>query len=163
MAERMYSVEEVADLLGLHVRTVRGYIRAGRLEAVRIGKQYRISAAALEALTGGPRPAGGERGGGPGGGGAERAEVSSIVQVDGVGRVAADRLATVVLAGVNTGRGGGGAVRVQTVHDEERGRMKIVVLGGVAATAEVLRLIEAVLDGGVLEDGPAGGREDGDG
>jgi hypothetical protein len=41
--------------------------------------------------------------------------------------------------------------------------MKIVVLGGVAATAEVLRLIEAVLDGGVLEDGRAGGREDGDG
>lgn len=157
----MYSVEEVADLLGLHVRTVRGYIRAGRLEAVRIGKQYRIPAAALEALTGGPRPPGG----GPGGGGMGpgRAEVSSIVQVDGVGRAAADRLATVVLAGVNTGRGGGGAVRVQTVHDEERGRMKIVVLGGVAATAEVLRLIEAVLDGGVLEDGPAGGREDGDG
>ncbi|MWA06684.1 helix-turn-helix domain-containing protein [Actinomadura sp. LD22] len=142
----MYSVEEVADLLGLHVRTVRGYIRAGRLEAVRIGKQYRISAAALEALTGRPRPAQD----GPAGG---RAEASSIVQVDGVGRTAADRLATVVLAGVSTGRGGGGAVRVQTVHDEERGRMKIVVLGGVAATAEVLRLIDAVLDGGILEDG----------
>lgn len=148
----MYSVEEVADLLGLHVRTVRGYIRAGRLEAVRIGKQYRIPAAALEALTGRPRPAQD----GPGGG-AGRAEASSIVQIDGVGRVAADRLATFVLAGVNTGRGGGGAVRVQTVHDEERRRMKIVILGGVPATAEVLRLIEAVLDGGVLDGGGTGG------
>ncbi|MGW4297601.1 helix-turn-helix domain-containing protein, partial [Micromonospora chersina] len=29
----MYSVEQVAELLGLHVRTVRGYIRAGRLHA----------------------------------------------------------------------------------------------------------------------------------
>jgi excisionase family DNA binding protein len=161
MAERMYSVEEVADLLGLHVRTVRGYIRAGRLEAVRIGKQYRISAAALEALTGRARPGGD---GGPGGAGAAagRAEVSSIVQIDGVGRVAADRLATFVLAGVNTGRGGGDALRVQTVHDEERRRMKIVILGGAAGTAEVLRLIEAVLDGGVLEDGPGrDGREAG--
>ncbi|WP_341770177.1 helix-turn-helix domain-containing protein [Actinomadura darangshiensis] len=27
----MLSVEEVADRLGLHVRTVRGYIRGGRL------------------------------------------------------------------------------------------------------------------------------------
>ena len=34
MDDKMYSVEEVADLLGLHVRTVRGYIRAGRLNAV---------------------------------------------------------------------------------------------------------------------------------
>ena len=92
----MYSVEEVADLLGLHVRTVRGYIRAGRLEAVRIGKQYRIPAAALEALTGRPRPAQDGSGGGAG-----RAEASSIVQIDGVGRVAADRFATFVLAGVN--------------------------------------------------------------
>lgn len=150
MTERMYSVEEVADLLGLHVRTVRGYIRAGRLEAVRIGKQYRIAAAAVEALTGRPRPPGG---GPAGAGGAGRAEASSIVQIDGVGRLAADRLATVVLAGVNTGRGDGGGVRVQTVHDEERRRMKIVILGGVPATAEVLRLIDAVLHGGVLEDG----------
>ncbi|GAA0210612.1 helix-turn-helix domain-containing protein [Actinomadura nitritigenes] len=158
----MYSVEEVADLLGLHVRTVRGYIRAGRLEAVRIGKQYRIPAAALEALTGRPRPAQDGSGGGAG-----RAEASSIVQIDGVGRVAADRLATFVLAGVNTARGGGDAVRVQTVHDEERRRMKIVILGGVPATAEVLRLIEAVLDGGVLDGdvtgGVALGGADGDG
>ncbi|MFF0517541.1 helix-turn-helix domain-containing protein [Actinomadura nitritigenes] len=151
MEERMYSVEEVADLLGLHVRTVRGYIRAGRLDAVRIGRQYRIPAAALEALTGRPRSA--QDGPGEGAG---RAEVSSIVQIDGVGRAAADRLATFVLAGVNTGRGDGGALRVQTVHDEERRRMKIVILGGVPATAEVLRLIEAVLDGGVLDDRGSG-------
>jgi excisionase family DNA binding protein len=152
MTEKMYSVEEVAELLGLHVRTVRGYIRAGRLTAVRIGKQYRISAAALDELTGRPPPSAG---------GAARAEVSSIVQIDGVGRAAADRLGTFVLAGVNTGGDPGRSLRVQTVHDEERDRMKIVILGGAADTAEVLRLIESVIDGGVL-DGD-GGRAAGDG
>ncbi len=54
MAARMYSVEEVAARLGLHVRTVRNYVRDGRLKAVRIGKQYRIAAADLEELTGRP-------------------------------------------------------------------------------------------------------------
>ncbi|MFG3423521.1 helix-turn-helix domain-containing protein [Micromonospora sp. NPDC049460] len=139
MSEGMYSVEQVAERLGLHVRTVRGYIRAGRLRAVRIGKQYRIARADLDALTGRPesaRPAAGPA-----------VEVSSIVQIDGVDRAAADRLGTLVLAGANTGHDPGHPLRIQTVHDEERHRMKIVILGGAAATAEVLRLLDAVLDG----------------
>ena len=60
MGNDMYSVEQVAELLGLHVRTVRGYIRDGRLRAVRIGKQYRIARADLDALTGRPAPAPGQ-------------------------------------------------------------------------------------------------------
>jgi excisionase family DNA binding protein len=56
MNEELFSVEQVADRLGLHVRTVRAYVRDGRLKAVRIGKQYRIARADLEALTGGPVP-----------------------------------------------------------------------------------------------------------
>ncbi|WBC15983.1 helix-turn-helix domain-containing protein [Micromonospora sp. WMMA1998] len=137
MGNDMYSVEQVAELLGLHVRTVRGYIRAGRLRAVRIGKQYRIARADLDTLTGRPAsPA-------P----SATAEVSSIVQLDGVDRAAADRLATLVLAGVNTHHDPDRPLRVQTVHDEERHRMKIVILGDVAATADLLRLVDAVLGG----------------
>ncbi|WP_253866443.1 helix-turn-helix domain-containing protein [Micromonospora sp. WMMD754] len=135
MGNDMYSVEQVAELLGLHVRTVRGYIRAGRLRAVRIGKQYRIARADLDALTGRPASP------------APAAEVSSIVQLDGVDRAAADRLATLVLAGVNTHHDPDRPLRVQTVHDEERHRMKIVILGDVAATADLLRLVDAVLGG----------------
>ncbi|MEE3921927.1 helix-turn-helix domain-containing protein [Micromonospora sp. BRA006-A] len=62
MSNDMYSVEQVADLLGLHVRTVRGYIRSGRLRATRIGKQYRIARADLDALTGRPTAAARRRG-----------------------------------------------------------------------------------------------------
>ncbi|MEV4754920.1 helix-turn-helix domain-containing protein [Micromonospora sp. NPDC049559] len=142
MTNEMYSVEQVAERLGLHVRTVRGYIRGGRLRAVRIGKQYRIARADLDALTGRPPPPAAER---PGG--AVLVEASSIVQIDGVDRAAADRLATLVLAAANTGHDPARPLRVQTVHDEERNRMKIVVLGGAAATAELLHLVEAVLDG----------------
>ncbi|WP_218158643.1 helix-turn-helix domain-containing protein [Streptosporangium canum] len=141
MREEMYSVEQVADRLGLHVRTVRGYIRAGRLKAVRIGKQYRIAHADLEALTGRPQPA-------PARSGVARVEVSSIVQIDGIDRASADRLGTLVMAGANTSHDPAHPMRVQTVHDEDRDRMKIVILGGAAATAEVLRLLEAILDGG---------------
>ncbi|MBM7492706.1 excisionase family DNA binding protein [Micromonospora luteifusca] len=144
MKEEMYSVEQVADRLGLHVRTVRGYIRSGRLRAVRIGKQYRIAASDLDALTG-QAPAAATVGG--------QAEVSSIVQIDGVDRAAADRLGTLVLASANTSHDQANPLRVQTVHDEERNRMKIVILGDPASTAELLHLLDAVLnaDNGLLD------------
>ncbi|MET8277289.1 helix-turn-helix domain-containing protein [Micromonospora sp. NPDC005174] len=143
MTEEMYSVEQVADRLGLHVRTVRGYIRSGRLRAVRIGKQYRIAARDLDALTGRP----------PAAMVAGQAEVSSIVQVDGVDRAAADRLGTLVLTSANTAHDQANPLRVQTMYDEERHRMKVIILGDPAATAELLHLLDAVLtaDNGLLD------------
>ncbi|MFI0470245.1 helix-turn-helix domain-containing protein [Saccharopolyspora sp. 5N102] len=145
MKEEMYSVEQVAGRLGLHVRTVRGYIRSGRLKAVRIGKQYRIAHADLEALTGRPQP--------PSARPAGAVEVSSIVQIDGVDRAAADRIGTLVQAEAN---GAPHPLRIQTVHDEERSRLKIVILGGAAATAGLLHLLDAVLEGdnGLLAEEP---------
>lgn len=56
MPQQYYSVDQVAELLDLHVRTVRGYVRDGRLKATRIGKQYRIAREDLEAFTGRPAP-----------------------------------------------------------------------------------------------------------
>ncbi|WP_289008273.1 helix-turn-helix domain-containing protein [uncultured Thermomonospora sp.] len=148
MSEKLYSVEEVARLLGLHVRTVRGYIRSGRLKAVRIGKQYRIAPADLEKLTGRTLPARPSR--------AARVEVSSIVQIDGIDRAAADRLGTLVLAGANTTADPTGPLHVQTIYDKEQARLKIVIMGGATATADLLRLLDAVLDG---ENGLLTGRD----
>ncbi|AQZ61679.1 DNA-binding protein [[Actinomadura] parvosata subsp. kistnae] len=130
-----YTVEQVAELLGLHVKTVRNYVRDGRLPAVRIGKQYRITKQDLASFTGLPvaaAPATRPR----------HAEVSSIVQIDGIGRGDMDRVSTMV-----TGALGGEphGVRVQFVYDEEREHLKIIVLGGLETSAQVLRLIDALV------------------
>ena len=132
---QLYSVEEVAALLGLHVKTVRGYVHDGRLDAVRIGRQYRIGADALEAFTGRtvtpPRN--------------RAAEVSSIVQVDDVDRTLADRLSSLVMGSVGGGAPDDGRLRVETAYDEGKSRMKIIILGGPESTAELLRLVGALL------------------
>jgi excisionase family DNA binding protein len=127
-----YSVEQVAGLLGLHVKTVRHYVRDGRLRAVRIGKQYRIAAEDLAAFTGRPVRAPVRR----------HAEVSSIVQVDGVARTEMDRISTMVLASL---AGGPSGLRVEFAFDEERGQLKIIILGGLEAAAQVLRIIDALV------------------
>nr|WSX48321.1 helix-turn-helix domain-containing protein [Streptomyces sp. NBC_00974] len=144
----LYSVGEVAERLGLHVRTVRNYVRDGRLKAVRIGKQYRISRADFEALT--SLPAEGTGAGSTPGADAPlgHVEVSSIVQIDAIGPDAASRLATLVTASAQSPRDTPAPLRVQTLYDKERARMKIVILGDAVTSAELLHLVDGVLGPG---------------
>jgi len=134
MEPGLLSVEQVARRLGLHVRTVRGYVRDGRLKAVRIGKQYRIAQDDLDAFTG--RPA--DRG-------RAAVEVSAVVEVDGIGAAAADRLSTFLVAGAQLQSHPSQPLRVQTVYDDTRGRFKVIVLGGLTATADLLQTITDIL------------------
>ena len=124
----LLSVEQVADQLGLHVRTVRRYIRDGKLDAVRIGKQYRISRADLETFSGAAV-----------GVGERHVEVTSIVQVEAIDRPGAERISTHLRAAIN--QGSAGHVRFESAYDEDRGSLKLIVLGDPEATAELLRLI----------------------
>ena len=52
MTKHLFTVEEAATHLNLHVKTVRRFIREGKIEAKRIGKEYRITRSALEAFGG---------------------------------------------------------------------------------------------------------------
>jgi len=139
-----YSVSQVADLLGLHVKTVRGYVRDGRLKAVRIGKQYRITRENLEAFTGHPvEPPARET--------ARRVrhvEVSSVVQVDAISPDAVRRLTNTLMAAVAVRPDGADRMRLQTVYDEERASLKIIVIGGLADSAEIMRLVSTLLEDG---------------
>lgn len=46
----MLSIQEIAELTGLHEVTIRRYVRSGKLEAVRIGRRIRVRRAALDRL-----------------------------------------------------------------------------------------------------------------
>jgi excisionase family DNA binding protein len=45
-----YTVEQVASLLQVHWQSILNYIKRGDLEAIKIGRGYRISQEALEAF-----------------------------------------------------------------------------------------------------------------
>ena len=135
-------MDQVAERLGLHVKTVRGYVRDGRLRATRIGKQYRITREDLAALTGHAAS------------GADRdtvrrqrhVEVSSIVEVDAISPDASTRLTNMLLGSVNGRRAAGEPLRVETIYDETRARLKIIVVGGMGANADLLALIRILLE-----------------
>jgi excisionase family DNA binding protein len=142
MQQELFTADEVAARLGLHVRTVRNYVRDGRLKAVRIGKQYRIARADLEAFTGQP---------------AEPAirdsvtrhrhvRVSSIVEIDAISADAASRISTLLTSATAHRREGDEQLRLETIYDERRAHLKIVVLAGLDASASVLGLVRAVIE-----------------
>jgi excisionase family DNA binding protein len=138
MAQDLYSVEQVAELLGLHVKTVRHYVRDGKLKAVRIGKQYRITRADLEALTGQSaaaldRPPVRRH---------RHVEVSSVIDVDAVSKDSAYRITTMLTASVGGRPENDARVRIDTIYDEERARLKIIISGSMETTQALLRAIE---------------------
>lgn len=134
-----FSLEQVAERLGLHVRTVRGYVRSGRLKAVRIGKQYRVAREDFETITGRSGPHGviaRHRHG----------EVSSVLQVDAVSEYMATRIIDHLRNAVETARTDGSALRVETIYDKGRAQMKLIIIGSLSPAANVFTMLEAILD-----------------
>ena len=138
----LYSVEQVAGQLGLHVRTVRNYVRDGRLKAVRIGKQYRIARADLEKLTGHQPPARASEGDAP----RRHVDVSSIVQIEAIGADAASRITNLLMASAKGRPDEDEPLRVDTVYDQERERLKVILTGSLVTTASLLKFITACLE-----------------
>ncbi|MBO0868600.1 MAG: helix-turn-helix domain-containing protein [Micromonosporaceae bacterium] len=137
-----YSVGQVAELLGLHVKTVRGYVRDGRLKAVRIGKQYRIRPEDLEAFTGQPvEPPARETARR-----LRRVEVSSVIQVDAIAPDAVRRLANILTAAIAVRHDDADRLHLQSVYDEQRASLKVIVIGGLADTAELIRLAGTLIE-----------------
>src|SRR5476651_307494 len=141
MAEesRMYSLDQVADRLGLHVRTVRAYVRAGRLKAIRIGKQYRVAREELESIigAGNSREAVARR---------RRAEVCSVVQMDAVTQNMVIRVDDHLRSAVKMPRDDGSALRIETIYDQAHAHLKVIVIGSLSAAANVFALLGAILD-----------------
>jgi excisionase family DNA binding protein len=140
MAEpRLYSLEQVAERLGLQVRTVRSYVHSGRLKAIRIGKQYRVTRESLEDLTG-PAPL---RDAVPR---HRHVEVSSVIQADAVSVETAGRVTNHLVGAAKARRDDGSVLRVETIYDEERAQLKIIVIGSLINAANVFRLLGVHLE-----------------
>ncbi len=52
MEQRLYTVDEAAEFLQLHPKTLRRKIREGEIESTRVGKRYRLSEAQLRGYLG---------------------------------------------------------------------------------------------------------------
>lgn len=134
MTGALYTTRQVADLLGLHVKTVRAYIRDGRLKSTRIGKQYRIAEADLERFSGSNVQPGRTRM-------KPSSEASCIVQVDALPEDDADRLTNLLIAAAK-GHREEQRLKIETLYDPEWNRLKVIVIGSVESTVAILQMVD---------------------
>jgi excisionase family DNA binding protein len=142
MSQELLSVFDIATRLNLHVKTVRNYVREGKLKATRIGKQYRISRADLEVFTGHPLPptesevAKRNR----------RIDVSSVMQIDAISPEASGQLENSLAAFAHGRCKDGHSLRIETIYDRHVGCMKVILLGGAIEISAALKFTSALLE-----------------
>jgi excisionase family DNA binding protein len=139
MATEFYSADQVARLLKLHPKTIRRFIRDGRLRATRVGKSYRVLRSDLEAFAG-MLP--GAASAPPG------VRVTCIVEVAEVDAAKADHLTRILPAACGAREQRADPLSLQVAYDRERRQVKIVVVGVPADVAAVLGLVELSIEQG---------------
>lgn len=135
MMESLVTVEQAAEHLRLHPKTVLRYIRDGRLPATRVGKSYRIARASLEALAGTdalPQLV-------------PSARATCIVDIPALDVATSERLATFLQAASMAKPRDTPSIELQTAYDPLTRSMKVVVISSPSNVASVLDMLEARL------------------
>lgn len=137
MSSALLTVEQAAQQLRLHVKTVLRYIREGRLPATRVGKSYRIEKARLDSFAGivGNAVAGDAR-------------ATCIVDLSGVTPEEAQSISSFLQSAAIAGSHGDAPLHLETAHDPLSRSLKLVVIGSPGRTAAVLQILELKLGRG---------------
>jgi len=138
--KQLYTVDEVAERLNLHVKTVRRYIQQGKLPAKRIGKEYRITRSALDEFAGSTPPDTQHISR------TRQVIASSIIDIDAISPEDSQRITTLVMAGLNARRGEGDFPRVDSLYDTERGRLRIMITASPQLTSDLLLTINTLAE-----------------
>ena len=131
----LLSVDDVAERLHLRPRTIRDYIRTGRLRATRIGKQYRIRIEDLYLIEqrGAAHPQ--KIGGGP------VASATIAVRIEAADLRQEERVFSLLNV-----VGGFPGLALQVVRASEGGAIQVVATGSLDAALDVLTRISSAME-----------------
>ena len=152
MEGEVFTVDQVAALIDMHPKTIRRFIREGRLGAVKMGGHWRIHKADLGRFMGEVYLAQGR---------AEPLEVSqeakaykkelrlkvrvsSVVDVQVSDRIEADRLSTFILAAMNSRGDDPARARCDYIFRKEGPEARFLFCGTPAFTVTMLEMIAQI-------------------
>ncbi|SRR5258706_15430888 len=135
MSEEVYTVEQFAERLKLHPKTVLRFIREGRLRAVKVGKSYRILRTDMVAMTGFVRSSE-----------FRVARVTSIVDIPEVAADLAQLLARQLPAMRLSQAAHPDPMSLDVAYDTVRRHLKVVIVGSPADTAAMLKMVQILAE-----------------
>jgi len=137
VSDILVTVEQAAEQLKLHPKTVLRHIRNGRLPARRIGKSYRIDRAKLAEFAG------------LASGHAEAlngVRTTCIVDIPRMTPESAERITTFLSSAAMTGDGKTPPLHINTGFDPLAECLKVVVIGSPSDAAKLLEMLQLLLD-----------------
>lgn len=132
MSQEFYTVDDVANRLALHPKTVLRLIGSGRLRATKIGKSYRVMRADMEAFAGASS-----------GQITKPVRVTTIVDVPNMDRDESDRLTKYMHAAFLSPTERSQHSHLEIVFDPLAGHLKIVIIGSPADAVILIGAFES--------------------
>lgn len=138
MDDKWYSVEQIADMLNFHPRTLRRYINEGKLRASKVGKEYRISGHDLSVfIEGRGLPETQEEQN-------VKPEVSAVVDIETAGKDEADRIERTLLAAMNSKDQSYGKASANIQRSAGNEKIRVMLWGQIDFTIQILQCISTL-------------------
>jgi len=142
MNKDYYTVNQIADMLNIHPKTVQRYIREGRLRAAKIGKSWRVTGHDLSTFVENDRsenPAFGKR--------TDRSIIaSSVIDINVVGKEDAIRIMNTLTASLNSKPSEFGQTSMHSLYIERENMVRITLWGGIRFMAIMMDTIAALAE-----------------
>lgn len=145
MEDKLYTINQVAEILDLHHKTVRNFISQGKLKAGKVGKQWRVSEADLNEFLNSdgvafsaPAPLLKN--------GKKKVSVSTVVDLDQVSKEQYQRISNTLIAIMNVRDPMMENSSINMKYNEKEERFKILLWGKIGFMEEMLSVISILSD-----------------
>ncbi|GFZ32584.1 2-hydroxyacid dehydrogenase [Clostridium zeae] len=157
MEEKLYTIDQVAEILGMHHKTIRKFITEGKLRASKVGKQWRISGhdlslfmensdiqvekkkeeeSLIEFSTDKINKSDNQN----------KINVSSVVDINQLNIDEYNRISNSLLAIMNSKDPNLGLSTIKMQYSEKENRLRVLLWGDIKFTEEILKFIELLME-----------------
>lgn len=156
MEQKFYTVDEIASIIDLHPKTVRRFIREGKIKAVKIGRSWRISQedfaeyAHMELKPGTEvekdihSAATAEKYAEPGN--KNRVSVSAVIEIHEKEPEEASRISNSLMALLNSKDPGWGQTRYDFIYHPEVKKARFVLYGSPTFIAAIMQIFQVIIE-----------------
>ena len=142
MDKDYYTVDQIANILNMHPKTVQRYIREGKLHATKIGKSWRVTGHDLSTFVendSSENPVFGKK--------SDRSIVaSSVIDINVIGKEDAIRIMNTLTASLNSKPSEFGQTSMQSQYIERENMVRITLWGGIRFMAIMMDTIAALTE-----------------
>jgi DNA binding domain, excisionase family len=158
MENQFYTIDKIAEILGMHHKTIRKFITEGKLAASKVGKQWRISGhdlslfmeknnvnindkntveeSNIDFLTNGEVKENEK----------QKVNVSTVVDINDVNKEEYFRISNTLIAIMNCKDPKMGKSTINMKYDEKENRLRVLLWGTISFIEEMLKSISMLVD-----------------